>query len=123
MGRKCWSILQTSEMSSIRMMETRQYKVNKLGMESITVITLSELDYRQKRGRYGNKYADNKSYGFWISALNKAYNYKRGKRGEPFVPGLSAAQPPFNIVRALKGGGDADLKELVVDHDYTQEQN
>ena len=40
--------------------ETKQYKVNKLEMESITVITLSELDYRQKRGRYGNKYADNK---------------------------------------------------------------
>merc|ERR1712107_894488 len=75
------------------------------------------------RSRWGNKYADNKSYGFWITALNKAGNYKRGKRGEPFVPGLSAAQPPFNIVRALKGGDDADLKELVVDHDYTQERN
>merc|ERR1711872_802798 len=30
--------------------------------------------------RYGSKYDDNKSYGFWISALNKAGNYKRGKR-------------------------------------------
>jgi len=42
---------------------------------------IMDLEYRPKRfGRYGNKYADNKSYGFWISALNKADNYKRGKR-------------------------------------------
>jgi len=40
----------------------------------------AEYEMRPKRGRYGNKYADNKSYGFWISALNKADNYKRGKR-------------------------------------------
>merc|ERR1711872_103901 len=75
------------------------------------------------RNRWGNKYADNKSYGFWITALNKAGNYKRGKRGEPFVPGLSSAEPPFNIIRALKGGNTAPLKELVADHDYTEEQN
>merc|ERR1711962_667194 len=75
------------------------------------------------RSRWGNKYADNKSYGFWITALNKAGNYKRGKRGEPFVPGLSSAEPPFNIIRALKGGNTAPLKELVADHDYTEEQN
>merc|ERR1712142_497584 len=45
----------------------------------------TELEYRPKR-RYGSKYDDNKSYGFWISALNKAGNYKRGKRSTPFVP-------------------------------------
>merc|ERR1711973_219007 len=78
---------------------------------------------RAWRNRWGNKYADNKSYGFWITALNKAGNYKRGKRAEPFVPGLSAAQPPFNIVRAIKGNDDAELKELVADHDYTQNTN
>merc|ERR1712111_105958 len=55
-----------------------------------------ELDYRQKRGRYGNKYADNKSYGFWISALNKAGNYKRGKRAVPFVPALSPMEAEHN---------------------------
>jgi len=77
---------------------------------------------RAWRNRWGNKYADNKSYGFWITALNKAGNYKRGKRGEPFVPGLSSAEPPFDIIRALKGSDDSDLKELVADHDYTQEQ-
>merc|ERR1711872_194631 len=43
----------------------------------------TELEYRPKR-RYGSKYDDNKSYGFWISALNKAGNYKRGKRSTPF---------------------------------------
>merc|ERR1711934_926965 len=54
---------------------------------------------RAKRyGRFGNKYADNKSYGFWISALNKAGNYKRGKRAVPFVPAMSpgeAEHSPF----------------------------
>jgi len=40
------------------------------------------MEGRQKRiwGRnrwYGNKYRDNKSYGFWITALNKAGNWKR----------------------------------------------
>lgn len=34
-------------------------------------------DDREKRRTYGNRYADNKSYGFWISALNKADNTKR----------------------------------------------
>jgi len=43
------------------------------------------MEGREKRlwGRnrwYGNKYRDNKSYGFWITALNKAGNWKRGKR-------------------------------------------
>merc|ERR1711934_1019559 len=51
---------------------------------------------RAKRyGRFGNKYADNKSYGFWISALNKAGNYKRAV---PFVPAMSpgeAEHSPF----------------------------
>merc|ERR1712222_287521 len=54
---------------------------------------------RAKRyGRFGNKYADNKSYGFWISALNKAGNYKRGKSAVPFVPAMSpgeAEHSPF----------------------------
>lgn len=36
---------------------------------------LEEL--KDKRRSYGSKYADNKSYGFWISALNKAGNIKR----------------------------------------------
>merc|ERR1712137_463674 len=50
-----------------------------------------ESEPRAKRyGRFGNKYADNKSYGFWISALNKAGNYKRGKRaGEKIRPNFS----------------------------------
>merc|ERR1712107_165733 len=34
-------------------------------------------DLKEKRGGYGSKYKDNKAYGFWISALNKAGNYKR----------------------------------------------
>merc|ERR1712137_833057 len=53
----------------------------------------SESEPRAKRyGRFGNKYADNKSYGFWISALNKAGNYKRGKRAVPFVPAMSPGE-------------------------------
>lgn len=71
------------------------------------------------RNRWGNKYADNKSYGFWITALNKAGNYKRGKRGEPFVPGMSAPQAPFNFAHAITGEKGAPLKELIPDHDYT----
>merc|ERR1712115_37731 len=52
---------------------------------------------RAKRyGRFGNKYADNKSYGFWISALNKAGNYKRGKRAVPFVPAMSPGEAEHN---------------------------
>jgi len=73
-----------------------------------------------KRGwgnRWGNKYADNKSYGFWITALNKAGNYKRGKREAAFVPAMSAQQPPVNIFN-----DDSNLKELVADHDYSQDQ-
>merc|ERR1711988_625320 len=70
---------------------------------------------RAKRyGRFGNKYADNKSYGFWISALNKAGNYKRGKRAVPFVPALS----PMEIEHSnpFEGLPDyTDVKELVPD--------
>eukprot|EP00090_Calanus_glacialis_P009718 TRINITY_DN18111_c0_g1_i1.p1 TRINITY_DN18111_c0_g1~~TRINITY_DN18111_c0_g1_i1.p1 ORF type:complete len:146 (-),score=36.17 TRINITY_DN18111_c0_g1_i1:278-715(-) len=37
--------------------------------------------------RWGNKYKDNKSYGFWITALNKAGNKrKRGDMGVPVGP-------------------------------------
>merc|ERR1712029_1140765 len=58
---------------------------------------IMDLEYRPKRfGRYGNKYADNKSYGFWISALNKADNYKRGKRSVPFVPAMSPVEQEHN---------------------------
>merc|ERR1712079_296242 len=32
---------------------------------------------RSKRRWWGNKYKDNKSYGFWITALNKAGNWKK----------------------------------------------
>lgn len=32
---------------------------------------------RPKRRWWGNKYKDNKSYGFWITALNKAGNWKK----------------------------------------------
>jgi hypothetical protein len=73
---------------------------------------------RAWRNRWGNKYKDNKSYGFWITALNKAGNYKRGKREAAFVPGMSAAQPPLNIFK----DDESNLKELIPDHDYTQEQ-
>jgi len=79
---------------------------------------LSNEGMKSKRGwrnRWGNKYADNKSYGFWITALNKAGNYKRGKREAPFVPAMSAAQPPVNIFK-----DESHLKELIPDHDYTQ---
>jgi len=44
---------------------------------------LPEQEDRAKRWWGGNKYKDNKSYGFWITALNKAGNYKRGKRAGP----------------------------------------
>jgi len=73
---------------------------------------------KRRWSRWGNKYADNKSYGFWITALNKAGNYKRGKRAEPFVPGLSAQQPPVNFMHTLTGE-KKEPKELVVDHDYS----
>eukprot|EP00088_Acartia_fossae_P039123 TRINITY_DN40707_c0_g1_i3.p2 TRINITY_DN40707_c0_g1~~TRINITY_DN40707_c0_g1_i3.p2 ORF type:complete len:138 (+),score=40.50 TRINITY_DN40707_c0_g1_i3:89-502(+) len=73
---------------------------------------------RAWRNRWGNKYADNKSYGFWITALNKAGNYKRGKREAPFVPAMSAPQPPFTIFK----DDESNLKELIPDHDYSHEQ-
>jgi len=76
---------------------------------------------RYWRNRWlGNKYRDNKSYGFWITALNKAGNYKRGKRAEPFVPGMSYQQPPYNLMSALAGEKD-NLKELIPDHDFSKE--
>merc|ERR1712172_92015 len=56
----------------------------------------ADYEMRPKRGRYGNKYSDNKSYGFWISALNKAGNYKRGKRAVPFVPAMSPGEAEHN---------------------------
>merc|ERR1711890_154482 len=50
--------------------------------------TPPEMGNRSKRWRwYGNKYKDNKSYGFWITALNKAGNVKRGKRSA-FLPAM-----------------------------------
>jgi len=36
-----------------------------------------DLNERPKRRWWGNKYKDNKSYGFWITALNKAGNWKK----------------------------------------------
>merc|ERR1712110_1141649 len=35
------------------------------------------LGERPKRRWWGDKYKDNKSYGFWITALNKAGNWKK----------------------------------------------
>merc|ERR1712066_54523 len=75
---------------------------------------LPGYELRPKRGRYGNKYADNKSYGFWISALNKAGNYKRGKRAVPFVPALSPMEAEHS--NPFEGLPDyTDVKELVPD--------
>eukprot|EP00090_Calanus_glacialis_P007673 TRINITY_DN16118_c0_g1_i2.p1 TRINITY_DN16118_c0_g1~~TRINITY_DN16118_c0_g1_i2.p1 ORF type:complete len:147 (-),score=30.75 TRINITY_DN16118_c0_g1_i2:176-616(-) len=53
------------------------------------------LDDRPKRGwwsnrrgsRWGNKYKDNKSYGMWITGLNKAGNKR--KRAEMEVPDMA----------------------------------
>merc|ERR1712226_108422 len=77
-------------------------------------------EMRPKRGRYGNKYADNKSYGLWISALNKAGNYKRGKRAVPFVPAMSPMeqeQGPF------QGFADySDVNELIPDKPIVKSQ-
>merc|ERR1711996_136758 len=36
-----------------------------------------DVNERPKRRWWGNKYKDNKSYGFWITALNKAGNWKK----------------------------------------------
>merc|ERR1711874_104453 len=41
---------------------------------------------RPKRRWWGNKYKDNKSYGFWITALNKAGNWKKKRFSS--VPGI-----------------------------------
>ena len=65
---------------------------------------VAEEAERTKRRWWGNKHKDNKcvawlnvtrnirfnfrAYGFWISALNKAGNYKRGKRGGNYYYGL-----------------------------------
>merc|ERR1711936_1275911 len=74
-----------------------------------------ESEPRAKRyGRFGNKYADNKSYGFWISALNKAGNYKRGKRAVPFVPAMSPMEAEHS--NPFEGLPDySDVRELVPD--------
>merc|ERR1719431_1833840 len=56
-----------------------------------------DLVARPKRRWWGNKYKDNKSYGFWITALNKAGNKrKRGKREAPFVPALSPGKAGYS---------------------------
>merc|ERR1712087_476669 len=73
----------------------------------------ADYELRPKRGRYGNKYADNKSYGFWISALNKADNYKRGKRAVPFVPAMSPVEQEHS---PFQGFADySDVNELIPD--------
>jgi len=73
---------------------------------------IQDLEERPKRyGRYGNKYADNKSYGFWISALNKADNYKRGKRAVPFVPAMSPMEQEHNPFEGFPDYSDA--QELI----------
>jgi len=60
---------ETDELAALRSLEDSPYDLSKRHLGSA-------LD---KRGRYGSKYDDNKSYGFWISALNKAGNMKRGE--------------------------------------------
>merc|ERR1712062_141202 len=73
-----------------------------------------DTEPRAKRyGRFGNKYADNKSYGFWISALNKAGNYKRGKRSVPFVPAMSPAELEHNPFQGYPDSSSA--VELIPD--------
>merc|ERR1712037_229601 len=68
---------------------------------------------RMKRWWGGNKYKDNKSYGFWITALNKAGNVKRGKRSA-FIPAMGAMVDDHN---PLTGPSDySDVAELVPDH-------
>jgi hypothetical protein len=68
---------------------------------------------RSKRWWGGNKHKDNKSYGFWITALNKAGNYKRGKRSAPFVPGMGSLEDDHN---PLTGSADySNVSELVPD--------
>jgi len=68
---------------------------------------------RMKRWWGGNKYRDNKSYGFWITALNKAGNVKRGKRSA-FLPAMGAIVDDHN---PLTGPSDySDVAELVPDH-------
>merc|ERR1711953_1066373 len=68
---------------------------------------------RPKRRWWGNKYKDNKSYGFWITALNKAGNVKRGKRSA-FIPAMGAMVDDHN---PLTGPSDySDVAELVPDH-------
>merc|ERR1711963_509327 len=68
---------------------------------------------RAKRWWGGNKYRDNKSYGFWITALNKAGNVKRGKRSA-FLPAMGAIVDDHN---PLTGPSDySDVAELVPDH-------
>merc|ERR1712126_202860 len=53
-----------------------------------------DLGGRAKRRWWGNKYRDNKSYGFWITPLNKAGNWKRGKRSvEDFLTGPLSPVP------------------------------
>merc|ERR1711990_1189977 len=67
---------------------------------------------RAKRWWGGNKYRDNKSYGFWITALNKAGNVKRGKRSA-FIPPMGAIVDDHN---PLTGPSDySDVAELVPD--------
>merc|ERR1712088_132511 len=68
---------------------------------------------RAKRWWGGNKHRDNKSCGFWITALNKAGNYKRGKRSA-FMPAMGALVDDHN---PLTGPSDySDVGELVPDH-------
>lgn len=74
---------------------------------------LEPEESRMKRWWGGNKYRDNKSYGFWITALNKAGNVKRGKRSA-FLPAMGAIVDDHN---PLTGPSDySDVAELVPDH-------
>merc|ERR1711892_314909 len=80
---------------------------------------MTDPEYRPKRRSYGSKYDDNKAYGFWISALNKAGNYKRGRRSAPFVPAMSAMEDDRN---PFQGDPDySDMVELVPDHPMDKE--
>jgi len=69
---------------------------------------------KSKSNRWGNKYKDNKSYGFWITALNKAGNKKkRGQMGASLMPALIPIQNEDYTSYAYPGYPDySDFQDL-----------
>merc|ERR1712179_277808 len=91
----------------------REMLAEYLAREAAPDYAESEVEERAKRWWGGNKHRDNKSYGFWITALNKAGNVKRGKRAAAFVPAMSALEDDHN---PLTGSPDySSVSELVPD--------